>query len=398
MASPAITKPKTKNQKLVRRAPVHETSFQTVKQSPAVLQTTSPQPHLSSPGIEWYNSGDTRASISDYQDAQWLALEESLLRDVLALQERHFSCLSPHCTFRAHSIQELNNHHQVHPNFRQNTNPEDIQIGVQEQYAQQPMSFMQTQPLQTLAATRPLDTRLAVSLSSSPSQLSSSVSSSDGLSTSSSASSQGLSASSQATVDRAIASSSSRGVNGAFPRPPMVRRDPGDRTIVSSVRDDDPGVIHRQPAEMPLSVSSLQPAGVVGGVLHDLHGRGLVANIIQPLEKPASKIGNLVDQDGRPLELISRAKGHPRMERSLSWQTSVNAGTMRSSPTTYQLTPENFSAALTMIAAMQMLVAIFSSAVRIMHNLSVVSRQLLSFTSSFAVGQRPSRGFMMQMV
>ncbi|CRG88157.1 hypothetical protein PISL3812_05184 [Talaromyces islandicus] len=390
VASPGITKPKTKNQKLARRSPVHETNFQTVKQSPVALQTTSPQSHFlsSTDGLGWFNSSDS--GNPDYQNTQWSLLEESLLQDTLALQERQLSCLQPHCGFQAHSVQELNNHYNVHPNLRRTTSPQEIQTSVRDHCIEQPTSqpLMQTQPLHTSAINLPLDTRSAVSLSSSSSQPCSSASSA--------ASSQELDASSHAVLDQSIASSSSRGVDGVFPPPRKVRRDPGGRQLVSSVKDDAPSVTHGHPAEMPLEISSFKRAWAVDGLLHD---RGSVTNIIQPLEQPVFDTIRLLDKDHRPQDMGSPANVHLRVERSLAWQTSVNTGTMESYLGSYQLTPADFGAALTMIAATQMLLAAFNSAVRTMHSLSVVSQHLLSFTSSSLPWREgPYRGAIPQMV
>jgi hypothetical protein len=72
------------------------------------------------------------------------------------------------------------------------------------------------------------------------------------------------------------------------------------------------------------------------------------------------------------------------MERSLSWQTPVHAGLMRSYLAAYQVTPADFGAALTMMAAIQTILATFSTAVRIMQSLHGFSQHLLSFSSSFA--------------
>ncbi|QKX62922.1 uncharacterized protein TRUGW13939_10090 [Talaromyces rugulosus] len=380
VASPAITKPRTKNAKPVRRAPVHEMSFQTVKQPSRVLQSSSPQSHLLSSldDLGWFNSGESPALISDSQQTQLSPPEELLLQDTLALQERHFTCLGPHCNFRAQSAQELSNHYNVHPRLRHVTDSPGIQTGLHEQqYIQQPIGqpVIQAQPLQPSATNLPLDTRLAVSLSpSSTSPLSSSTSS------------QGLQVSSQV-----MASSSSRGVNGAFPRPSKVRQVPSDRLLGDYGR----GVIHRQLAELPSGMSSFQRVGVVDGLRHD---HGSVTSIIQPLEISASETDRVPDKDRRPQSVSLRANVRASRERSLSWQTPVHAGLMRSYLAAYQVTPADFGAALTMMAAIQTILATFSTAVRVMQSLSSFSQHLLSFTSSFAFGRGSNEESITQMV
>lgn len=362
-------------------------SFQTVKQSPGVLQTSSSQSHiLSSPyDLAWYNSGDSPALISDSQETQLSPLEESLLQETLALRERHFTCLRPHCTFRAQSAQELNDHYNVQSSLHRTTSPQGIQAGLHEQYIRQPLGqpLMQTQPLQASATNLPLDTRLQVSLSPSSTSLLSS-------STSSSSSSPELQASSQA-----MAVSSSRGVNGAFPRPPNPQRVPGGGNLASNVGDDERGISHRQLAELPLELSSFQLAGVADGTLHD---RGSVTGIIQPLEKSASEIDRVPDKQHLSQTVSSRANVHVPMERSLSWQRSVNAGVIYSYLATYQGMPADIGAALTMIAAIQTILATFSSAVRIMQRLSGFSQHLLSSTLSFACWRGPNGEALTQVV